>query len=116
MSISAGELLKRLLNSTAYKDDDCSIFYDTLYFHDTPVIVLYHDEVIFCSSAFSTTALDLQRVMFDLMQQEGMIDQKEVFPEFQVLHLGGWTISRCRPPKPQPAVVVPVCDDTRGLL
>lgn len=111
MSVKAEEILQHMLDGTKYEDDNLSIADGTLYWHNVPVIVLHRDKVEFCSSSFvnendTFTVLIIQRAVFNLMQQRGMIDQKELFPAFRISFFDGYSSSILRH---EP-------DDTRGLL
>lgn len=110
--MNVDKILEHLLDGTRYEDGNLYVANGTLYWRDVPMIELYPNEVVFYSLAFSGQELRLQRAMFDLMKQQGIIDRKAKFSEIE-----DYTISKCKLPrhKPKP-VTVPVCDDTRGLL
>ena len=113
--MNTSEILQRLQDGIIhYKDGALRVSCGTLYLRDIPVLELRHHEVEFHSAAFSMQALIVQRAVFNLMQERGMISQEEIFPTFQVQELGGYIISRCDP-KSEP-MAVSVCYNTRELL
>ena len=116
MIVDTEEILKHLLNGTKYRDSDLCVADGTLDWQGVHVVILHHDRVVFCGSAFRSAALRFQQVLFSLMQQQGIIDREEAFPITEVLCFSGYSIPRCKPePKLEP-LTMPVCDDTRELL
>lgn len=111
--MNADKILEHMLNGTQYEYENLWVYYGTLYLRGVPIIILRTDKVEFCPAA----SLPLQRAMFDLMKQQGVIAKKAKFPTIEVLSTTGYSIpiARCKTHEPEP-MTVPVCDDTRELL